>query len=103
VGKILIGRTSEVAPGRIRKFTLPNSVEIAVANVNGKYYAVQNHCGHQGGPLGEGGMEGNVVTCPWHGARWDVTNGKLVEFPLDLEPIRSYAVIVEGDSLFIDL
>ena len=103
MGKVLVAKTSDIAPGAIRKFAVPGSDEIAIANVEGKYYAIQGHCGHQGGPLGEGEMEGNVVTCPWHGAKWDVTTGKLVEFPMDLDPIKSYKVSVEGESIFVEI
>jgi nitrite reductase/ring-hydroxylating ferredoxin subunit len=48
---------------------------LAVFNVDGALYAVDNTCPHRGGPLGEGDLDGTVVTCPWHGWRYDVTTG----------------------------
>lgn len=54
---------------------------LAVFNVNGAYYAIDNLCSHRGGPLGEGDLEGTVVSCPWHAWRWDVTSGANVNNP----------------------
>jgi 3-phenylpropionate/trans-cinnamate dioxygenase ferredoxin component len=102
LAKILVGKVSDVPEGKIKQFTLPNSEVVALANVGGKMYVIQGHCGHQGGPLGEGELENNVVTCPWHGAKWDVTTGKLVDFAIDLDPIKSYAVSMEGENVFVE-
>ena len=49
---------------------------LAVFNVGGRFYAIDNLCPHRGGPLGEGDVEGAIVVCPWHGWRWDVTSGR---------------------------
>jgi len=67
---------------------------LAVFNVEGSYYAVDNECVHRGGPLGEGELEGNIVTCPWHGWSYDVTTGKCVNNPSAC--VKSYPVTVEG-------
>jgi nitrite reductase/ring-hydroxylating ferredoxin subunit len=48
---------------------------LAVAHVGGEFYAVNNTCVHRGGPLGQGALDGKLVTCPWHGWQFDVTNG----------------------------
>ena len=48
----------------------------ALANVDGTLHALDNNCPHNGGPLGRGSLEGNELTCPWHGYRWDVTSGR---------------------------
>ena len=85
------------------KFTPPGKDEILVVNVAGKFYAMHGLCNHQGGPLAEGGLEGNVVACPWHGAKWDVTTGKLVDFPLELENEPVYRLIIEGEELFLEI
>jgi nitrite reductase/ring-hydroxylating ferredoxin subunit len=60
-------------------------------------------CHHQGGPLAEGELEGNIITCPWHGAKWDVTTGKLSEFAIELDDEPTYKVVEEGDELFIEV
>ncbi len=54
-------------------------------------------------PLSEGELNGNVITCPWHGAKWDVTTGKLVEFPLPLDDEKQYQAAVEGEDVFIEV
>jgi nitrite reductase/ring-hydroxylating ferredoxin subunit len=64
----------EVSPGTIRELEVGDKV-IALANVEGKFFAVNNVCLHRGGPLGEGELDRQVVTCPWHGWQFDVTNG----------------------------
>lgn len=58
-------------------------VEIALFKVDGKVFALENSCPHMGGPLGEGDLEGCVVTCPWHGWQFDVTTGECANMPGD--------------------
>lgn len=102
MAKILIGKQSDFKPG-LNKVTVEGHDEIVLANIDGKFYAMRGLCNHQGGPLSEGELEGNVITCPWHGSRWDVTTGKLVEFPVELDDEPTYKVIVEGDQLFLEI
>lgn len=92
-------KTSEVPPGTIRELQLDGK-NVAVANVEGKFYAIDNTCLHRGGPLGEGLLEGQVVTCPWHGWQYDVTSGKTTMNPAVGVPC--YAVEVRGEDVFID-
>ena len=74
--------------------------EIALFNINGSFYALDNACTHRGGPLGEGRVNGTVVTCPWHGNRFDVTTGQVVTGTL---PVPTYAIQIQGDDVLIDL
>jgi nitrite reductase (NADH) small subunit len=70
--------------------------ELAVFNVGGELYATQNNCLHLGGPLGDGRLEGRVVSCPWHGWQYDVTTGEN-EFDRALA-LETFEVVVEdGD------
>ncbi len=74
---------------------------IAVFHVDGQFYAISNTCLHQGGPLAEGELEGNVVFCPWHRWQYNVTTGHN-----DLNPemkVRTFPVKVEGDSIFVEV
>jgi nitrite reductase/ring-hydroxylating ferredoxin subunit len=81
--------------------------EILIANVNGTYYAIGNKCTHANGDLSQGILEGNVVTCPKHNSKFDVTTGNVVAPPkvgffhpkIHDEP--SYAVKVEGENVMI--
>jgi nitrite reductase/ring-hydroxylating ferredoxin subunit len=70
---------------------------VAVFNVGGRLCATQAHCTHRGGPLNEGVLDGSTVTCPWHGARFDVCTGALVRGPAR-EPLKTYRVDVGGDT-----
>lgn len=62
---------------------------VALFNVEGTFYAIDGTCLHRGGPVGEGDLEGTVVTCPWHGWQYDVTTGRNVMDPeIGLQPYR---------------
>ena len=75
--------------------------EIALFNVGGVIYATDNVCAHRGGPLGEGQLDGTLVTCPWHGWQFDVTTG---ESPLNsMMRVRSLPVRVEGNEVKVEL
>ena len=74
---------------------------LALFNVDGAYYAIDNTCVHRGGPLGEGDLEGRVVTCPWHAWRWDVTTGANVNNPA--VKVACFRVAVENGALFAEL
>jgi nitrite reductase (NADH) small subunit len=93
-------KTGEVPPGMIRELQLDGKV-IALANVEGKFYAVNNVCLHRGGPLGQGELSGKIVTCPWHGWQYDVTTGKVAMNPA--VGVEIYKVEVRGDDIYIDV
>ena len=92
-------RKDEVPAGSIREFQVEGKA-IALANVSGKFYAINNTCLHRGGPLAEGELNGNVVTCPWHGWQYDVTSGKLTMNPAIGE--QCYPVEIRGEDIFVD-
>jgi 3-phenylpropionate/trans-cinnamate dioxygenase ferredoxin component len=72
---------------------------LALFNVDGTFYVVDNTCAHRGGPLGEGDLEGRYVICPWHAWRWDVTTGANANNPA--VRIACYPVAVEGGAVFV--
>ncbi len=74
---------------------------IALFQVNGCFHAIDNTCKHRGGPLNEGSIDGNVVTCPWHGFQFDITTGNCVTNP-NLKQ-TCYTVKVEGDDVLIEV
>ncbi len=93
-------KTSEVPAGSIQEIQVGGTT-IALANVGGKFYAVNNTCFHRGGPLGQGVLDGNTVTCPWHGWQYDVTTGKV---PQNASVgVDSYPTEVRGDEVFVDI
>jgi nitrite reductase/ring-hydroxylating ferredoxin subunit len=74
---------------------------LALFNVAGTFYAMDNECAHRGGPLGEGDLEGAVVVCPWHAWRWDVRTGRNGNNPA--VAMTCYPVRVEADGIFVEL
>lgn len=74
---------------------------IAIFNVGGTIYALDNTCLHRGGPLGEGMLEGGVVTCPWHMWEYDVRTGEKVGAPT--VKVATYPVQVEGNDIKVEV
>jgi len=96
--KVAATADSPAGEGRVVE---AGSKTLALFNVDGKYYAIDNTCLHRGGPLGEGDLEGRVVTCPWHGWRWDVTTGANVNNPA--VAVACFPVTVEGGAIFAEI
>jgi nitrite reductase (NADH) small subunit len=94
------GKTADVPPGTIREFQVEGKA-VAVANVGGQFYAINGVCMHRGGPLGDGPLEGTVVTCPWHGWQYDVTTGKVGQNPS--VGVESYPVEIRGEDIFVNV
>ena len=93
---ITVAKLSDVKEGE-GKVVTTNGKTMALFNVDGKIYAIDNTCKHQGGPLGEGTCDGNVVTCPWHQWKYDVTTGVNVGNPQ--VKVDTFEVQVEGDEI----
>jgi len=85
-------------PGEAREFILGEKT-VCIANVNGQVSAMDNVCGHRGGPLGQGLVDGGKVMCPWHGWRWDPETGASMERPE--VKIEVYPLMVEGDDVLV--
>ena len=98
---VRVARVSEVSPGT-GKVVGTDGRSIALFNVDGVFYAIDNTCTHRGGPLGEGALIGETVTCPWHGAQFNITTGK-VEAPPAQKGVQSYPVKVQGDDVLVEL
>ena len=92
-------KVSELPAGTVREFELEGK-GIALANVGGKIYAISNTCLHHGGPLGQGVLNGCMVTCPWHGWEYDVTTGKVGQNPT--VGVDCYRVEVRGEDVFVE-
>ncbi len=75
---------------------------LALFNLGGTFYAVNNTCTHAGGPLGEGKVDGHTVTCPWHGSRFDIQTG-VVLGPPARRPVATYPVQIQGGAVFVEL
>jgi len=97
---VRVAGTADIAPGSGATVEVGDK-SFAVFNVEGSYYAIDNTCVHRGGPLGEGEMEGNTVTCPWHGWTYDVTTGRCLSNPSAC--VKSYPVTIEGADIKVQI
>ncbi len=95
-----VASTGELPPGSNREFVVAERI-VALFNVDGRYYALDGVCPHQGGPLGKGTLSGCIVTCPWHGWQFDVRNGQH-QASASLQHV-SFPVKVAGDEIFVDV
>ena len=94
-------KAGDIPAGTLKDYKV-QGVEIAVANIGGAYYAIARKCTHAGGDLSKGRLDGNVVICPRHGSRFDVTSGKCVGGPARKDE-PSYPVKVEGGTLKVNI
>src|SRR5262249_26060555 len=98
---VKVAGTKEVAPGT-GKVVDAEGRRLALFNVAGAFHAIDNTCTHQGGPLGEGDLAGEVVTCPWHGAQFNVKTGAVLATPAR-QGVQSIPVKVQGDDVLVEL
>jgi nitrite reductase/ring-hydroxylating ferredoxin subunit len=98
---VKIAETKDVLPGT-GKVVVAGGRSLALFNVAGTLYAIENTCTHEGGPLGEGALVGEVVTCPWHQAEFNVRTGEVIAPPAS-DPVRSFPVKVQGNDVLVEL
>jgi nitrite reductase/ring-hydroxylating ferredoxin subunit len=75
---------------------------VCLAKVDGEVYAFTDDCTHIGGPLNEGELDGEVLTCPWHGAQFNVRTGQVLRGPAR-QDIQTYAVQVDNDDVLVSI
>jgi nitrite reductase/ring-hydroxylating ferredoxin subunit len=93
-----VAKLHEVPPGG-SKVVVVAGFPVALFNVEGRIYATSNVCLHRGGPVGEGFLDGSVVTCPLHGWEYDVRTGQNVANPV--AKLRTFDVRIEGDDVLV--
>ena len=96
-----IGKVSEVPPGTVRVYEVGDR-EVAICNVGGKLFAVDDACSHDGGSLDQGELDGHEIECPRHGARFDVRSGEVLAPPA-VASIDIFKVRVSGDDIELDV
>lgn len=94
-------RADAVPLGELKQFTV-QGIEILVINLNGQLYCLDARCTHAGAPLAEGEVTEDVVTCPWHGSKFRITDGSVVRGPAE-NPLRVYPHIVREDLVLVEL
>ena len=101
MAKIQVGLVKDVAAGAMKGFKAGDK-GVLVSNIDGKFYAIGDKCTHRGCSLSKGRLEGEVVTCPCHGSRFNVKTGAVVRGPAG-EPEPAFPVIVEGDGIWVEM
>jgi nitrite reductase (NADH) small subunit len=100
VGRVRVASIGDVPAGQAL-VVQASGQSLALVNVDGAFYALDNTCLHRGGPLGEGELEGRVLVCPWHAWRWDVTTGANVNNPA--VKVACFPVSVDRGEVFVEL
>jgi nitrite reductase/ring-hydroxylating ferredoxin subunit len=100
--RFYVGKASDIPQGKIIHMMIDKKKDILVVNIAGNYYAVSNICSHEAARLHEGRLTGKELVCPRHGAKWDVTTGKMILFPEKLKSLRSFKVSIENDSVYVE-
>lgn len=98
---VKVGKVSDVPEGRGETFDVDHR-RIAVFRLGDGFYAIEDICTHDGGPLAEGEVEDDVVICPRHGAKFSIRTGAALSLPA-ITPVDAYPVRVEGDDLVVGL
>ncbi len=96
-----IAKSDDIQPGQTRMFEVGGK-NIALFNLDGLFYAIDDTCTHRGGPLSDGELDGKEVTCPWHGAVFDVTTGQVLRPPAP-RGISSYRTRVVGWDVEVEI
>lgn len=94
----LVARRADVAPG-VATIVRSGVHEVAIFDVGGELRAYENCCPHQGGPIGEGIVDGETVTCPWHAWCFNLRDGSMAIG--DFAALRPFAVRVDGDDVYV--
>lgn len=100
-GFVKVASTSDIPVSQMKEVQV-NGQNVCVANIDGKYFAINNICSHEGGPLADGKLEGYEVECPWHQSKFDMRSGE-VKAPPAIEPQATYQVKVEGGKVLVSV
>ena len=99
---VTVARAADIKPGELAAFDV-DGVRIAIANANGRFFAIDDTCTHEQCSLAEEGtLDGTVVTCGCHGAQFDVTTGHVLAPPAP-EPVKAYPLRVEQGAVVIEV
>ena len=105
---IKVAEISQIPIGKMELFKVEDK-NILICNLNGKFYAMDGKCTHRGGDLSKGNLEGNVVTCPRHHSKFDVTTGKVISHPKvpllhpKIKDEKTYQIIIQNENIMVKL
>lgn len=95
-----VAREDEIQPGEKRIYEV-DGIPIVVVNLDGEFYALEDVCTHDGGPLGEGEMRNGRLICPRHGAQFDIRTGAALTMPA-VDPVSTYDVRIEDGAILVE-
>jgi len=96
-GFVTVAKVGEIPDGGVKVVRLEDQA-VAVFNLGGEYFAIDDVCTHDGGPLAEGTVDGDQIECPRHGARFNIKTGAVLSLPATT-PVPTYSVRVEGNEI----
>lgn len=98
---VAVAKVSEIPLGQF-KAVKGGGKNVLVCHTESGFHVIDDTCTHDDGPLGDGWLEGETIECPRHGAKFDVTSGRVLCLPAAV-PVNSYRVTIEGDQVKADL
>jgi 3-phenylpropionate/trans-cinnamate dioxygenase ferredoxin subunit len=94
-----VANVADIAPGTTRRVVVDGQ-EILICNVDGRFFAIEDACTHDGAPLDQGDLDGKCIVCPRHGAMFDVQTGEALSLPAVL-PLSTYAVELKDGEILV--
>ncbi len=98
---VSVAKVSGIPVGQVKPVEVGGK-RLLICHTEGGFYAIDDTCTHDDGPLGDGWLDGTAIECPRHGARFDVTTGKVLCLPAAV-PVNAYPVKVEGDEVKVNV
>ncbi|MBM4458437.1 MAG: non-heme iron oxygenase ferredoxin subunit [Chloroflexi bacterium] len=98
-GYVRVACVDDIPPGT-KKIVEVEGVEVVVVNLDGRFYAIEDVCTHDGAPLGEGQLDNHALICPRHGARFDVRTGAALRMPA-VDPAPTFEVKIAGEDILV--
>jgi 3-phenylpropionate/trans-cinnamate dioxygenase ferredoxin component len=98
---VFAAKAEEVQPGTAHMVEV-GGYALAICNTGDGVYTIDNKCTHDNGPLGQGKLDGKAIECPRHGARFDVTTGRVLALPA-VRPVKSYPTRVSGEAIEVEI
>ena len=97
---VTVGQVSDFTPGQGRMVVVGGR-DVALFRLGDEFYALDNLCLHRGGPLCDGDIDNEVVTCPWHGWSYEIKTGTMVQDPR--VGVSKHEVKIDGNAVSIRL
>lgn len=99
---VKVAEIDELEPGERIVVEAADGLFIAVFRVGDEYYAIEDVCTHDDGSLGDGDLDNYTVSCPRHGAKFDVRDGRALSFPA-ITPVPRFDVVLDGNDILVDI